>query len=289
MQYGIILPNMDVDVRTLATLASDAEAAGWDGAFVWDCIYGSPVNEPERRETCDPWIALAAIAMRTERVRLGTLVTPLSRRRPWNVARQTVSLDHLSEGRLILPVGLGAVTEGGFARVGEELDRKIRAEMLDEGLAVLTGLWSGQPFSFNGQHYHVQEMIFLPPPAQSPRIPIWVVGAWPRMKSMRRALRWDGILASKMGEDGSYEQMTPADIQAMKTFIEEQRDNSTPFEIVMEGETDGSDPLGAAASVRPFAQAGVTWWLEDLWDSAKTKGGVEGMRVRIKQGPPAVE
>src|SRR5215471_8487585 len=102
MQYGVILPNMDVDARTLAELAALAEAAGWDGVF------GSPVNEPERRHTCDPWIALAAIAMCTQRVRLGTMVTPLSRRRPWKVARETVTLDHLSHGRLILPVGLGA-------------------------------------------------------------------------------------------------------------------------------------------------------------------------------------
>jgi hypothetical protein len=289
MQYGVILPNMDVDARTLATLASLAEATGWDGVFVWDCIYGSPINEPERRKTCDTWTALAAIAMCTERVRLGTMVTPLSRRRPWNVARQTVTLDHLSRGRFILPVGLGAATEGGFARVGEVVDRRRRAEMLDEALEILTGLWSGQPFSYDGSHYHVQEMTFLPPPVQSPRIPIWVVGAWPRMKSLRRVLRWDGILANKMLADGSFAQMTPADIQMLKAFIEEQRELTTPFEIVIEGETQGSDRTAAAAIVRPFAQAGVTWWLEDLWGCAETKGGVEGMRVRIRQGPPRIE
>jgi alkanesulfonate monooxygenase SsuD/methylene tetrahydromethanopterin reductase-like flavin-dependent oxidoreductase (luciferase family) len=183
MQYGVNLPII-VDAQTLARLALEAEMAGWDGVFVWDCLSGNPENEPEKQAIYDPWIALAAIAMSTRRVRLGTMVTPLSRRRPWKVARETVTLDHLCQGRLILPVGLGSTIDAGFSKVGEEMDRKIRAEMLDEGLAILAGLWSGQPFSYIGQHYQVQEMTFLPPPVQQPRIPIWVVGAWPRMKSL---------------------------------------------------------------------------------------------------------
>lgn len=286
MLYGVNLPNMGVNVQTLAQLAVEAETAGWDGVFVWDCLYGSPENKPEQRETCDPWIALASIAMATKRIRLGTMVTPLSRRRPWKVARETVSLDHLCQGRLILPVGLGAVTEGGFSKVGEETNRKIRAEMLDEGLAILTGLWSGQPFSYTGQHYQVQEMTFLPPPVQSPRIPIWVIGAWPRMKSMQRALRWDGIIPAKMLENGSFADMAPADIQEMKTFIEQRRSQTTNFDIVMEGETPGDDPTAATAMLQPLAQAGMTWWLEAVWASPEIKGGVAGMVKRIRQGPP---
>lgn len=136
MRYGVTLPNMGLDAQTLAQLAMEAETAGWDGVFVWDCLYGSPEIEPEKRATCDPWIALAAMALATKQVRLGTMVTPLSRR-PWKVAREAVTLDHLSQGRLILPVGLGDVAEGGFAHVGEELDRKTRAQMLDEGLTIL--------------------------------------------------------------------------------------------------------------------------------------------------------
>jgi hypothetical protein len=285
MLYGVTLPNMGIDVHTLAQLAVEAETAGWDGVFVWDCLYGSPENEPEKRETCDPWIALAAIALATKRVRLGTMVTPLSRRRPWKVARETVTLDHLCQGRLILPVGLGAVTEGGFSKVGEKLDRKIRAEMLDEALAILTGLWSGQPFSFIGHHYQVQEMTFLPPPLQQPRIPIWVIGAWPRPKSLHRALQWDGILPTKMLEDGSFAEMTPADIQELKAFSEQHRSQETPFEIVVEGETPGDDPVAATAMLLPLAQAGVTWWLEAVWATPETKGGVEEMKKRIQQGP----
>lgn len=281
MQYGVTLPNMGVDVQTLAQLAVEAETAGWDGVFVWDCLYGSAENEPEKRATCDPWIALAAIALATKRVRLGTMVTPLSRRRPWKVARETVTLDHLCQGRLILPVGLGAATEGGFAKVGEELDRKIRAQMLDEGLAILSGLWSGQPFSFSGQHYQVQEMTFLPPPMQQPRIPIWVIGAWPHRKSMQRTLRFDGILPTKLQGE-----MMPADLQEMKTWLSQHRDSPTPFDIVMEGETPGDDPVAATAILRPLAQVGVTWWLESVWATPETKGGVEGMKQRIHQGPP---
>jgi len=227
--------------------------------------------------------------MCTERVRLGTMVTPLSRRRPWKVARETVTLDHLSHGRLILPVGLGAVTEGGFAKVGEEVDRKVRAAMLDEALAVLTGLWSGQPFSYSGQHYQVQEMTFLPSPMQSPRIPIWVIGAWPRMQSIRRTLRRDGILPIKMHEDGTFAQMTPADIQDLNALLEDYHLQSPPLEIVLEGETPGGDRARAVTIVRPFAQAGVTWWLEDLWATYETQEGVEGMRMRILQGPPRID
>src|SRR5450755_1572954 len=175
MQYGVNLP-ITVDAQTLARLAGEAEAAGWDGVFVWDGLSGNPENEPEKQAIYDPWIALAAIAMSTRRVRLGTMVTPLARRRPWKVARETVTLDHLCQGRLILPVGLGETSDGGFSNVGEELDRKKRAQLLDESLDILDGLWSGEPFSYNGEHYHIKEMTFLPGPVQSPRIPIWVVG-----------------------------------------------------------------------------------------------------------------
>ncbi len=177
----------------------------------------------------------------------------------------------------------------GFDKVGEETDRKTRAKMLDEGLDVLTGLWSGQPFSYSVEHYHVQDVTFSPTPLQSPRIPIWVVGAWPRMKSMRRVLRYDGVLPMKMNDDGSFAQMTPADIQTMKTFIDERRSQTTPFDIVMEGETPGDDREKAAAIVRPLAEAGVTWWLEAVWASPESQGGLEGMRTRIKQGPPRVD
>jgi len=280
MQYGVTFPN--VAARTLAELADEAEEAGWDGVFVWDIIWG-----------IDAWVSLAAVAMRTERVRFGTMLTPLSRRRPWKVASEVVTLDHLSNGRVILPVSLGAVgpehANNQFAQVGEELDRKVRAKMLDESLDILDGLWSGQPFSYNGEHYHIHDVTFAPTPVQSPRVPIWVVGAWPRMKSMRRVLRCDGVLPVKINDDGSFAEMTPADIVAMKMFIYEHRSQTTPFDIVMEGETPGDDPEKAASIVRPLAEAGVTWWLEAVWSTPETQGGVEGMRRRVRQGPPRID
>src|SRR5438270_870453 len=189
----------------------------------------------------DPWIVLAAMAMRTKRVRIGTMLTAPSRRRPWKLARETVTLDQLSHGRLILPVGLGALEDGGFSKVGEVTDRRQRAELLDESLEILTGLWSGKPFSFQGNHYHVEEMTFLPPPVQSPRIPIWVVGAWPGQKSMQRALRYDGLLPSKITGGDEPAAITAEDIRAMKAYIDAHRSPSTPFDIVQEGETPGED------------------------------------------------
>jgi hypothetical protein len=276
MQYGVTLPS-DNDVRAMVELAQAAEAAGWDGVFVWDGIDGN-----------DPWVTLAAVAAHTERVRLGTMLTPVSRRRPWKLAQEAATLDCLSQGRLILPVGLGA-PETGFGKFGEATDRKQRAQLLDEGLDILDGLWSGQSFSYHGAHYHIEHVTFSPTPAQRPRIPLWVVGAWPRMKSMQRVLRCDGVLPVKMHDDGSFTNVTPDDLHAIKAFIDEQRTSTTPLDIVMEGETPGDDRERASAELRLLAQAGLTWWLENVWDTPRSQAGVEGMRTRIQQGPPRLE
>src|SRR5205807_6477601 len=227
MQYGFIIPRGDIE--TILEMTTEAEEAGWDGVFYWDGIYIESAGP-----MYDPWVTLAAMALQTKRVRLGAVLTPPSRRRPWKLARETVTLDHLSNGRLIVPVGLGALDDGGFVKVGEVTDRKIRAQLLDEGLEILTGLWSGQPFSFHGQHYRTEEMTFLPIPVQSPRIPIWVVGVWPRIKSMQRVLRYDGLIAAKLPGDGSAGEVTPADIRDMKAYITEHRTSTTPFDIVWE-------------------------------------------------------
>jgi alkanesulfonate monooxygenase SsuD/methylene tetrahydromethanopterin reductase-like flavin-dependent oxidoreductase (luciferase family) len=220
------------------------------------------------------------MAMRTERVRIGAMLTPPARRRPWKLARETMTLDRLSDGRLVLPVGLGALDDGGFSKVGEPTDRKVRAQLLDESLEILTGLWSGEPFAYEGEHYRLEEMTFLPRPVQSPRIPIWVVGAWPSEKSMRRALRYDGLLAyTTRGE------VTPEDIRAMKAYVEENRGATAPFDIVWEGVTPGEDPDRAAQIVGPFAEAGITWWMESMWSPPNEP---DDLRTRIKQGPPPV-
>ncbi len=278
MRYGFIIP--DGDIHTIVEMAGEAEAAGWDGVFYWDGMY------IEGRELMyDPWVVLAAIALRTTRVRIGAILTPISRRRPWKLARETVSVDHLSHGRLVVPVGLGTLDDGGFARVGDATDRKTRAELLDEGLEILTGLWSGQPFSFQGKHYHLEEMAFTPPPVQRPRIPIWVVGAWPREKSMQRVLRYDGLMPNKINPDGTQADVTPDDIRAMKAYIDQRRALSTPFDIISEGETPGDDPAQAADLVRPYAEAGSTWWMESRWQASS----IDEIRTRIKEGPPRRE
>jgi alkanesulfonate monooxygenase SsuD/methylene tetrahydromethanopterin reductase-like flavin-dependent oxidoreductase (luciferase family) len=273
MKYGFVLPRGDA--RTAADLAFAAEEAGWDGFFVWEPIWG-----------IDAWVALTAAAMRTERIRLGTMLTPLSRMRPWKLASETATLDNLSNGRVILAVGLGAI-DTGFEEFGEVTDRHTRAELLDEGLDILNGLWQGQPFNYQGKHYQIKEAKFYPPPppVQKPRIPIWVVGAWPRLKSMRRALRCDGLLPAKMDENGKFEPHTPEDIRVMKAWIEENRTATTPFDIVVEGTTPGSDPRKAAKVVNPWREAGATWWLEAMWEQPD----LELVKERILQGPPVFE
>jgi hypothetical protein len=280
MRYGFILP--DGDIWTMPEMAAEAEAADWDGVFIPDCIsIDTPAYPPG--PGYDPWIVLALMAVRTRRVVLGPMVAALSRRRPWKLARETVTLDHLSGGRLVLPVGLGAATDdAGFYKVGEEMSLRGRAQLMDECLAILTGAWSGEVFSHDGQYYHVQPMKLLPPSVQRPRIPVWVVGAWPRQKSMQRVLRWDGLIPQKMG--GSDEPMTPEDIRAIKAYVQANRQLSTPFEIIWQGETPGQDVERAATLVRPWSEAGITWWMETRWNAAS----LQQVRERISQGPPRV-
>ena len=273
MNYGFVVTKGDP--RTAADLAREAEEAGWDGVFYWD---GINVGE---METYDPWVVMAAMAVTTERVRLGAIVTPPARRRPWKLARETMTLDHLSGGRLVLPVGLGATDDGGFSKVSEPTDKKVRATLLDESLEILTGLWGGEPFSHEGEHYQVEEMTFLPPTVQRPRVPIWPVAAWPSEKSMNRALRYDGLLAyTTRGE------VTPGDVRAMKAYAEENRPPGSPFDIVVDGETPGKDRERVKRLVEPFATAGATWWIESPWTPPNEP---EELRIRIWQGPPRVE
>ena len=258
--------------RDAASLAAEAEEAGWDGVFTWDGISIGATD------TYDPWVVMAAMAMRTERVRLGAIVTPPARRRPWKLAREAVTLDHLSNGRLVLPVGLGALDDAGFGNVGEPTDARARAELLDESLEILEGLWSGEPFGYEGAHYRFGPMTFRPTPVQRPRIPIWVVGAWPHERSMRRTLRYDGVV-TQTGD--------PAEIRAIVEFVARERDPASaerPFEIVVQGRTP-PEPAVASAAVRPFADAGATWWIDGDWEGAT----VASLRKRIAAGPPRVD
>jgi alkanesulfonate monooxygenase SsuD/methylene tetrahydromethanopterin reductase-like flavin-dependent oxidoreductase (luciferase family) len=210
--------------------------------------------------------------------------------RPWKLASETATLDNLSNGRVILAVGLGAV-DTGFAEFGEVTDRKTRAELLDEGLDILNGLWRGQPFSYDGKHYQIKPTEFMlpPPPVQQPRIPIWTVGAWPRPKSMRRVLRCDGILPVVMSDDRKWGDVTPDAIREIRAFVEANRAEPGPFDIVMEGETPGDNADQAAAIVGGWADAGATWWLETRWELPRDAEGLKLARERVLQGPPRLE
>jgi alkanesulfonate monooxygenase SsuD/methylene tetrahydromethanopterin reductase-like flavin-dependent oxidoreductase (luciferase family) len=272
MQYGLHLPLLDP--HTMVEFAVAGESAGWDGVFIWDAAWG-----------LDIWVVLAAIATQTNRLRLAPFLTPPSRRRPWKLASEAATLDQLSNGRAILPVGLGA-PDTGFDKVGEVTDRKTRAELLDESLAIIAALWTGQLADFRGTYYQLHDMTFEPRPVQQPRVPIWVVGAWPRPKSMARAIQWDGLIPTKMPHGEEAQPMQPGDIQEMLQYIQTQRRTDHPFDIVMEGESPGADPKRAQAITQAYADVGVTWWLENVWNSPWKEGGVEGMRRRIQQGPP---
>jgi hypothetical protein len=274
LKFGFVLPSGDA--RAAADLAYLAEQSGWDGFFVWEPVWG-----------VDAWVSLTAAAMRTARIRLGTMLTPLSRMRPWKLASESAALDNLSNGRVIISVGLGAI-DTGFAAFGEVTDRKERAELLDEGLDILTGLWRGQPFSYTGKHYQVKPTDFNPPPPplQQPRIPIWVVGAWPRPKSMRRVLRYDGLLPMGMDEQGQPSQLDPEGIRAAQAYIEANRQETTPFDIIVEGVTPGEDPGRAGEIIRPWAAAGATWWIEARWETASNSR--EQLEQRLRQEPPPV-
>ncbi|MFL5732671.1 MAG: LLM class flavin-dependent oxidoreductase [Chloroflexia bacterium] len=290
MRYGMNSPIFGdyADVRLLAARAREAEDAGWDGFFVWDHVQWSGEDDGEpRRPAVDPWIALTAIALNTERVRIGPLVTPLPRRRPWKVARETVTLDNLSRGRLILGVGLGFPPGLEYGDFGEETADKVRAEKLDEGLEVLTGLWSseGEPFRYDGRHYKISNAIMLPRPLQQPRIPVWVAGFWPGSKApFRRAARWDGVVPILPGETPP--EQGPDLVREMLAYIQQHRQSQSPFDLVVTGQTVGDGTEEDTRLVRAYAEAGATWWLEDV---SHWRGSPSVVRERIRKGPPHIE
>lgn len=280
MKFGFVIPE-GLDVHAIVDFAEMAEAAGWDGFFNWD---GSYFDEP--RPLYDAWLVLTAIAARTRRIRIGALLFALYRRKPWEVAREAVTLDHLSNGRLVMPVGLGAVEAHGNGRFGLSIDRRTRAELLDESLTVLTGLWRGEPFSFAGRHYQLDEVTFLPVPLQRPRIPIWTVGLWPSQRSMARAFRYDGVIAAKQSAPGQFEALQPAEVREIGAAAAEQRRTDEPFNIIVEGRSSADDRATAAAQVRLFADAGATWWIETMWTAPNDPAAV---RARLLAGPPRAD
>jgi alkanesulfonate monooxygenase SsuD/methylene tetrahydromethanopterin reductase-like flavin-dependent oxidoreductase (luciferase family) len=280
MRHAVHVPNLGPygDADLLVSLAVEAEEAGWDGFFVWDHVLHRRL---ETEAVVSPWVVLGACAVRTGRIRLGAMITPLSRRRPWNVARETVTLDRLSNGRVVFGAGLGSPRDAEFEAFGEEADDRRRAQRLDEGLEILAGLWSGEWFAHGGEHYALDEMRFVPPPVQE-RIPVWIGGNWPNRRPFQRAARWDGVVPEKVGG----ELPTPEDVIDILGYINEQRaaagvDPTRTFDCTIGGFTDGPGAAGAETT-RAYAEAGATWWMERFHPA---RGTVEDARRRIAAGP----
>lgn len=275
MKYGYVFPR--ANIFEAIESAKIAEETGWDGFFVWEPTYG-----------IDAWVTLAAIAVETDKIRLGTLLSPPSRMRPWKLASEVISLDVLSKGRITLSVGLGAI-DTGFAELGENIDLKTRAELLDESLDILEGLWSANMSNYDGNHYKIKNLFesdFFnrhPPPelVQKPRIPIWVVGAWPYKKSMTRALKYDGIIPIIKNKQGVFEEITPEHIHDIKEYIKKNRDANNHYDIIIEGKTPGDN---FEAIIEPYVNAGVTWWIESDWITKD----ISNLHKRVEQGPPKI-
>jgi alkanesulfonate monooxygenase SsuD/methylene tetrahydromethanopterin reductase-like flavin-dependent oxidoreductase (luciferase family) len=267
MRHAIYLPPIGTfgDANVLVELAVAAEESGWDGFFLWDHIqYERPVP------LADAWVSLSAIAASTTRIALGPLITPLPRRRPWKVAREAVTLDHLSRGRLVLGVGLGIDFWNEFGSFsGEAADDGARAALLDDGIEIITRLWSGEPTSYTGRRLSVDGAQFLPRPLQTPRIPIWVAALWPPSKPgpVRRAARCDGVMPF------SGAAMSPAEAAQVRETIANERGNDEPFDVCMWGPADQADE---------FAAAGVTW----LVQSRGPEANLDEARRMITAGPP---
>jgi alkanesulfonate monooxygenase SsuD/methylene tetrahydromethanopterin reductase-like flavin-dependent oxidoreductase (luciferase family) len=278
VQRGIAIPNFGEDPAELIQLGVDAEAAGFDGFFLWDHIVFS--NTGDGPPILDPWLLLAVIAARTSRIRLGTMITPVPRRRPWQLARQTATLDVLSGGRVTLGVGIGSPAYGDFGIFGEPAGDRERAERLDEGLDVLAGLWTGDQFSYQGRHFTVDPVRFRPVPRQRPRIPVWVGGVLPARRPVARAARWDGMVPIRFA-DRRLVRPPASDIAAVRDQVIAARGSVSGFDLVVWAEVAGQ-PGEVAALARPYAEAGATWWIE----TAKPEPGwLEQVTARITAGP----
>jgi len=267
MHFAVSTPNVG-EPAALVELAELAEARGWHGFFVWDHLH---LRRDLQLDVDDPWVVLGACAARTTSLHLGPLVTPLARRRPHVVAKQMTTLDHLTAGKAILGVGLGVPPDEEYGAFGEPIEPKVHAAMLDEGLDVLAGLWSGEPFTYEGMHFRVDGAHFLPRPVQQPRPPVWVAALWPNRRPLRRAARWDGVVPlSPTGEP-----LTPDVVREVVAVIAELRPVDD-FDVV----------VTAADGVRAseFADAGATWMIESIWPHPGD--WYEELKAKIAAGPP---
>lgn len=282
MRFGVVFPFGDA--RDIARYAGRAEAAGWDAIFISEGVWG-----------VDAWVALATAATLTERIRLGTLLTPVPRIRPWDLASRVGTVDRLSGGRAILGAGLGALHEGWLAFERDQ-GRRTRVELLEECLAIYAGLMRGQPFSYEGKHYQVTPTTFGPPdpPVQQPYPPVWLVGAWmpgrETQPSLDRAARWDGLLPQVIGDPDRHKADTPeelAEIVAVTTSLRAAAGLSTvDYDVILEADSYGEFRTMTTTDPRVWADSGATWWVESWWNLDRAKDGEEILLNRIDAGPP---
>ncbi len=278
MRFAIDLPIPPVPGGTAEMIvdwAVMAEDAGWDSFCLWNHLL---MSYPQPSESLDPWVLYSAIAAKTKRIRLGPTYAPLPRLRPWKLARTLATLDQLSRGRVIMGAVLG--TSEDHEVFGEESSARIRAEKLEEGLEILTGLWSGKPFSFEGRHYTLKEVTFMPTPVQKPRIPIWVGGMLPSKAPFKRASEWDGVIPARMWPD----ELSPVDLCDILELIELRRGGLKDFEVIVGGRTSGN-PREDDETLQPWIEAGATWWSEGLnaWRGKRAQ-----LEERIQLGPPEI-
>lgn len=261
------------DPRVIAQLAYEAEQSGWDGFFVWDHLNWD-VWGPGM---ADPWICLSAAALTTSKVALGTMVTPVFRRRPAKLARETVSLQLLSEGRLILGVGLGSPDPQESMHLGEEGRLSVRARMTDEALNLLAQLWTGLPLDFDGEFYRIKSSGFLPTPPTP--IPVWGAATWPfRSGPLKRAARHQGVIPSRYDDHD----VSPEDLSRLVADIQALRPQPQPLDVVY-GINSGEDSVRDQELVAQYQEAGLTWWMEPLdpWRAPFAQ-----LRQRLQAGPP---
>jgi alkanesulfonate monooxygenase SsuD/methylene tetrahydromethanopterin reductase-like flavin-dependent oxidoreductase (luciferase family) len=276
VSYAVGLPTVGEfgDPGALVELAGLAEEAGWDGVFFWDHLLYSQPGWPVANST----VVAGAAAATTSRVRLGVLMNAVARRRPAQLAAETATLDALSGGRAVFGASLGSYPDE-WTRLGEDGDPRTRADLLDEGLAVIDALWSGTDVQHRGARLTVDGVRMPLTPMQRPRVPVWIGGRWPARRPFRRAARWDGVMPTHQ-DHGLGETMPPATLAEVLRYVAEHRDPAAgPIDVALEGRTDAGD----TGTVPPYAAAGLTWWIEACgwW-----RGGRAAARERVAAGPP---
>jgi alkanesulfonate monooxygenase SsuD/methylene tetrahydromethanopterin reductase-like flavin-dependent oxidoreductase (luciferase family) len=287
MRYLVEVPNIGEFAApgVFAEVARRAEEAGWDALLVWDHVVG---EKDLRWEIADPWILLTAAALATSRIRLGTAITPVARRRPSKLARELATLDRLTGGRMVLGAGLGTPVAGEYGSFGDTTDTRVLAQRLDDSLYALDLLWSGELVTYHGNQVTIDDVVFLPTPVQRPRVPIWVGGIWPNKAPMRRAARWDGAIPA-MGDFATGRPPGVDDVKELVQFLHGCRAKNgladKPFDIAV----GGTSPTGPAGRdmAGPLAELGVTWWVERRpWGD--DLGHAEPVLRRIEEGPPRI-